>query len=183
MTLPNISVFLAADQDSMNEIEEVVVAEDCIKKRWCGRPAHCFWADFTDTVNPHMSNFVVCKHCKETVAIHRKSEYAIAHIVNRCQQFKINDENPEGLGRRRENSFVVPASSKKSRSTHQLRAPTALFLLQESKPRSALLCGRSSPLLQREIFNGIWRYISSSRDLLFRELRTTILRLRSRFSD
>jgi hypothetical protein len=182
MTQPNVSVFLAADQDSMNEIEEVVVAEDCIKKRPCGRPAHCFWADFTDTVNPHMSKYVVCKHCKETVAIHRKSEYAIAHLVNRCQQFKkmmrtLKDSGEEG---KISSWFLRP--HKKQKRASAASSDSAPSTSGKQTPISTL-CSRSSPLLQREIFNGIWRCISSSRDLLFRELRTTILRLRSRCSD
>jgi hypothetical protein len=49
MTLPNFSDFLAADQDSMNEIEEVIVVEDSITKRRCG-PDHSLWIDFTDAV-------------------------------------------------------------------------------------------------------------------------------------
>jgi hypothetical protein len=47
-----------------------------------------------------------------------------------------------------------------------------LLRFQESKSRSPLSCRRSTPLLQRAIFNGILHCIYLSRDLQFRELRT-----------
>lgn len=51
-----------------------------------GRLQAPIWKLFTDDTDAHLKKSVVCKHCKETVTYHRKSELVQAHLC-KCRVF------------------------------------------------------------------------------------------------
>jgi len=69
-----------------DEVIEIDATRFTAKRR--GRGACDFWTVFTDVVEAHKLKSTKCKHCKQVMNYHKKSENTIRHLNNHCPPFK-----------------------------------------------------------------------------------------------
>jgi hypothetical protein len=75
------------DEDDDPEASVAVIVTN--KKQGRGKPVHEIWELFTEAIAAHQvtsGNNCVCKHCKQTVRHHNKTNQVQRHLKN-CKQF------------------------------------------------------------------------------------------------